>query len=87
MKRVEHLEDSFGHVLFDGYAGAKGPGVRRRVENNSGEIPVRQALVQYLAHLAHHGDIKDVERRPRESDASHPLVNPESEVLKFFHHP
>jgi hypothetical protein len=86
MKRVEHLEDSFGQVLFDGDAGAKGPGVRRRVENNSGEISVCQTLVQRLAHLAHHGDVKDVEWRPRESDAGDPLVNREPDVLKFFRH-
>src|SRR5437660_12794141 len=87
MKRVEHLKDSFGHMLIHGNPGAEGPDVGRRVENNRGEITIWQALIQRFAHLTHHRDVKDIERRARESDAGDAVVDIESEVLKFFWHP
>jgi hypothetical protein len=86
MKRVEHLKDRFGRVLFDGYAGAKGPSVRCCVEDNRREISEWEALIQCFANLAHHRNVKDVERRARESDSRDPLVDPKPDVLKFFRH-
>jgi len=86
MKRIEHLKDSFGRVLFHGNAGAKGPSVRRGVEDHRSEIPQWQALVQCLANLAHHRNVKDVERRPRESDSRDAIVDSKVDVLEFFRH-
>jgi hypothetical protein len=87
MKRVEHLKDSFGYVLFHRHPGAKGPRFRRCVENDRRQISLGQALVQGVANLAHHRDVEDIERWPREGDPRDPVVNPEFDVLKFFGHP
>jgi len=55
-------------------------------KNNGGEIPMRQTVVQRVADLAHHRNIKDVERGPRESDPGDAIVDLEFEVLEFFRH-
>jgi hypothetical protein len=47
---------------------------------------MRQTLVQRRANLAHHRDVKDVERWPRESNPRDPVIDPEPDVLEFFRH-
>src|ERR1700694_3118779 len=86
MERVEHLKDRFRHVLFHGHAGAECARVRRRVKNNRTQTRRSRAVVQGIANLAHHRDVKDIERRPHESKARDSVVDVESNVLKFSSH-
>jgi hypothetical protein len=86
MESLEHLKDRFGDMLFDCHAGAEGSRVRRGCENYRRQIAARHTLAQGVANLTHHRDVKDVERRPRESDARDPIVDSELDGLEFFRH-
>src|SRR6266540_6889972 len=86
MKRVEHLKDSFRHMLFHRYSRAESSRTRRGIEHDRDHIAPRNAFIQRLANLIHHGDVKDIERWPRESDPRDAVDNLEFDVLEFFGH-
>src|SRR5437016_3319445 len=86
MKRVQHLEDGFRHVLFDRHPRTESSRILGSVEYYRHHLAPRNALIQSLANLAHHGDIENIERRPRERDPRYALVNLEFDILEFFVH-
>ena len=85
VKRVEHLDHRFRHVLFDGDTGAEGARAFSGFEYDRNEIILVGAIIQRVANLAHHGNVEDVERRPREGDSGDLISNLESDILEFSH--
>ena len=86
MERVEHLIDGFRCMIFDSHAGAKSPTVRGRIENNHGGVALRGALIQGRQNLAHHRDVENVKRRPREGNSRDPIVSAELYAFEFPGH-
>jgi hypothetical protein len=74
VERVEHLKDRFLNVLFNGDSGAERATVLVGVKNDRDELALR-TLTQRLRDLAHHLDVEDVQRRPRERDARDAIVD------------
>ena len=86
MESFEHLKDRCGHVLFDRHAGAEGSRSRRGCENYRRQIALQRAFAQGVANLAHHCDVKDIERRPRQRDPRDAILNCEFDILEFVVH-
>src|SRR6266704_2801797 len=83
MKGVQHLIDSFRRVLFDGYAGAESTAIRRRIENDRRDVALRRAFIHRSQNLAHHRDIENVERRPREGNSRDTIFYGEVDTLEL----
>src|SRR5436309_15369110 len=73
-------------MLFHRDSRAESSRIRRGIEHDRDHLAPRNTLVQSLANLAHHCDVEDVERRPRESNPRDALVNVESDALIFLRH-
>src|SRR5437588_3078056 len=86
MKRVEHLEHSFGYVFFDSNAGAESAGVFGRIKNNCRQVALLTAYVQRVDNLAHHDDVQHIQRWPRERDARDTISHVELNILKPARH-
>src|SRR5437588_11203590 len=86
MERVEHLKNSFRHMLFHRYSRAESSRIPGGVEYDRDHIAPRNTLVQSLANLVHHGDIENSERRPRERDPRHAIGDVKFDILEFFCH-
>ena len=86
MESFEHLKDRCGHVLFNRHPGAEGFCSLRRHKHDGRQISSARALVQRRANLAHHGDIQDVQRRPREGNPRDAILNCEFDILEFVVH-
>src|SRR6266513_5726699 len=86
MERVQHLADSLRHMLFDRHPRTESSRILGSVEYYRHHLAPRNALVQSLANLAHHGDIENIERRPRERDPRHAVGDVESDALIFLRH-
>src|SRR5437764_15171095 len=86
MERVQHLENSFGHVLFDGDAGAERASVFGGIKNNCCQVALLTTFVQRVDNLAHHGNVQHIQRRPRERDARNAIFNIELNILELARH-
>src|SRR5437588_622588 len=86
MKRVQHLKDCFRHMLFDRHPRTESSRIRRGIEHDRDHLAPRNTLVQSLANLVHHGDIENIERRPRERDPRHAIGDGESDALISLRH-
>ena len=73
-------------MLFHRDSRAERSRILGSVEHYRHHLAPRNALVQSLANLAHHGDIENIERRPRERDPSHAIGDVESDALIFLRH-
>ena len=80
MKRVEHLEDLFLHVVFDSDAGAEGATVFSSVKDDGHDFALR-TLSERAGDLAHHLDVEDVQWRPRERDSGDAIFETKMDVL------
>ena len=85
MKRIQHLKDGFRYVLFNGDAGAECSRAFGGIEDNCRQVSLQSALIQSCRDLAHHRDVENVQRRPRERNARHAIFDSEFDVLEFFH--
>src|SRR5437667_11634988 len=86
MERVEHLKNSFRHMLFHRYSRAESSRIPYGIEHDRDHVAPRNTLVQSLANLVHHGDIENIERGPSERDPRHAIDDDESDALIFLRH-
>jgi hypothetical protein len=80
MKRVEHLEDRFLHVLLDRDARTERTTIFVGVEDDCNQLAVR-ALAERTGDLTHHLDVENVKRRLRERDTRYAIIYIEVKVL------
>src|SRR2546427_9536246 len=73
-------------MLFHRDSRAESSRIRRGIEHDRDHVAPRNTLVQSLANLVHHGDIENIERRPRESNPRHAIGDVESDALIFPRH-
>src|ERR1700730_7575394 len=85
MKRLKHLKDRFGDMLFDSNAGAECMRLGHRIENNRYQFALGHTFFECLGDLLHHGDVEDIQRQARQCDARDAIFNIESDVFKCVH--
>src|SRR3954454_23031387 len=86
MKRVEHLENGFLDVLLDRDARAERATALLCVKHDRHELPLR-ALPERTRNFAHHRDVENVQRRPRERDPRDAIFDSEIYMLVRSRHP
>jgi hypothetical protein len=80
VKRVEHLKNGFLNVLLDRNTRAESATRLIRIEDDRHQLALR-AFPERTRDLTHHGDIENVQRRLREGDPRHPILDPKLNVL------
>jgi hypothetical protein len=86
MKRIQHLKYRIFAMLFNGHSRTKRPAVRRCIENDCNDLTPMRTLIKRVVDLSHHGDIKDIDWRTRESQPCDAIVYIEFDVLIGFGH-
>ena len=86
VERIEHLRNRFFHVLFRRDARAKRATAGVGVKYNRRQLTLLRTLIERVVDLAHHRDVKDIQRRAAERDPRDAIVDLELDVLEFLSH-